>query len=99
MTPGETVGNKEKVGIQIDIVHDRGGKGLHTDHFRSFYFEGIPGEDLIHIERDHITDIERQLHGMGAIKGRTGHVDIRRIQRKMGFYISIHIHSPSDLGS
>ena len=99
MAPGKTVRNKEIIGIQIDIVHDGGGKGLHTNHFGSFHFEGITGKNLINIERNHVTDIERQLHGMGAVKSRTGHIDIRRIQRKMRFYISIHIHSPLDLGS
>ena len=89
MIPNKTIGNKEKVRVKIDIIHNRGNKRRHTNNLGSGNVKGIARKNLVNVKRDNISNIEGCLKRVGTIKRRTGYISMRK-QRKMRLNVSIH---------
>jgi hypothetical protein len=89
MIPNKPVGDKEIVGIQINVVHHRGEQSLHTDNLGRIYAERIAGKHFFEEKRDYVSGIERGLERSGTVKARTGDIYMGG-QTEMGFGVSIH---------
>ena len=94
MLPHKSVRHEKVVGIKVNIVHQRGQKGLHTDYLGTANIECIAGKNFLAEKRDDITGIKRSLDRSRAVKGRTAHVNTGRIKRKMRFNVTIQLYSP-----
>ena len=90
MLPHNTIRHKKEISVNIQIIHHGSKQRLHTGHHRGLKLESISGQNLIHIKRNNITNIIRQLHRMITPKCRTRQIQIGRIKSKAGIFITRH---------
>ena len=94
MFPNQTIGNKEVIRIEIDVIHNRSKKRLHTDDLRRTYLERITRENFVNIEGNDLTNIECRLMAKIARETRSRHIQTDRVSSKPRVSISTQFILP-----
>ena len=95
MLPDNAVGDKVKIGVQVKIIHHGSKQGLKTSNHRSLHLESVTGKNLIHIERDNVSNVETEFNTMVTPKSATSNIKVSRIKSKSCIFITRQLNTSS----